>query len=37
MSYNDPEYIAERHGIERQDDLFANIADALEGIATGEM
>jgi uncharacterized protein (DUF302 family) len=37
ISYNDPEYVADRHGIEGQDDLLANIADALDGIARGEM
>ncbi|MEF8937971.1 MAG: DUF302 domain-containing protein [Halovenus sp.] len=37
ISYNDPEYIAQRHGIEGQADLLDNIAGALEGIATDEM
>lgn len=37
IAYNDPEHIAARHGIEGQDELLANIAGALEALATGEM
>jgi len=37
VAYNDPEYIAARHGIEGQDERLENIAGALEALATGEM
>ena len=36
VTYNDPEYVAERHGVEGQDERLATIAGALEAIATGE-
>jgi len=36
VTYNDPEYVAERHGIEGQDERLATIAGALRTIATGE-
>lgn len=35
VSYNDPEYIADRHDIEDQDERLENIGAALETIATG--
>lgn len=37
ITYNDPNHIAARHGIEQEDELLENIAGALESIATGEM
>lgn len=37
VSYNDPEHVAARHGIDGQDELLENIAGALDAIATGEM
>jgi len=36
VTYNDPAYVAERHGIEGQDERLATIAGALRTIATGE-
>ncbi len=35
VSYNDPAYVANRHGIEGQDERLGNIRDALETIAAG--
>ena len=37
ITYNDPEHIAERHGIEGQDELLGNIRNALDALAAGEM
>lgn len=37
VTYNDPEYIAARHGIDDRDEILETIADALEALATGEM
>ena len=34
VSYNDPAYVANRHGIEGQGERLGNIRDALETIAT---
>lgn len=36
VSYNDPEYVARRHGIEGQDERLETIRTALETIATGD-
>jgi uncharacterized protein (DUF302 family) len=33
VTYNDPEYLAERHGLEENDEVLANIGEALETIA----
>ena len=33
VSYNDPEYLAERHGVEGQDDRLDTVADALSSLA----
>lgn len=35
VTYNDPEYLAARHGIEGEDGLLETIATALETLATG--
>ncbi|PSP76042.1 hypothetical protein BRC86_02520 [Halobacteriales archaeon QS_3_64_16] len=35
VSYNDPQYLAARHGIEDEDEILAKIAGALEKLATG--
>lgn len=35
VTYNDPHYLAARHGIEEQDERIENVAAALEGLATG--
>jgi uncharacterized protein (DUF302 family) len=32
--YNDPRFIAERHGITEKDELFSKIENALRSIAT---
>ena len=37
ITYNDPEHIAERHGIDGMDELLGNIRNALDAIAAGEM
>jgi uncharacterized protein (DUF302 family) len=37
ITYNDPEHIAERHGIEGQKELLGNIRNALDALAAGEM
>ena len=37
ITYNDPEHIAERHGIDGMDELIGNIRNALDAIAAGEM
>jgi uncharacterized protein (DUF302 family) len=37
ITYNDPEHLAERHGIEGQDELLGNIRNALDALASGEM
>jgi uncharacterized protein (DUF302 family) len=37
ITYNDPEHLAERHGIEGQDELLGNIRNALDALAAGEM
>ncbi|WP_377511390.1 DUF302 domain-containing protein [Pontibacter locisalis] len=34
VAYNDPYYLAERHGIDGQDDVLRKIADALGSLAT---
>ena len=34
LAYNDPYYLAERHGIEGADQQLAMISTALEGLAT---
>jgi uncharacterized protein (DUF302 family) len=36
VAYNDPEYVASRHGIEGQDERLGTIRDALDSIATGD-
>jgi len=36
VSYNDPFFLAERHGLEGVDDLLENTASALDSLATGE-
>jgi uncharacterized protein (DUF302 family) len=36
VSYNDPEYLAARHGIEDMDETLSTIAGALESLATGQ-
>jgi hypothetical protein len=36
VAYNDPEYLAERHGLEGQDDRLEGMSEALRGLATGE-
>lgn len=36
VTYNDPEYLANRHGIEGQEERIEKIASALNGLATGE-
>lgn len=35
VAYNDPQSLAERHGIDDMDDTLAKIAGVLEMIATG--
>lgn len=35
ITYNDPQYLARRHGIDGQDSRLASIAAALEKLATG--
>jgi uncharacterized protein (DUF302 family) len=35
VTYNDPQYLAARHGIDDADDILTKIATALERIATG--
>jgi len=37
LTYNDPTHVAERHGIEGQDELLENIRGALDTLAAGEM
>jgi len=37
ITYNDPEHLAERHGIEGEDELLGNIRGALDALAAGEM
>lgn len=37
VSYNDPDYVATRHGIENQDERLDTIRTALETIATGDV
>jgi len=37
LTYNDPEHLAERHGIEGQEELLGNIKNALDALASGEM
>jgi uncharacterized protein (DUF302 family) len=37
ITYNDPEHIAERHGIEGQDELLGNIRGVLDALAEGSM
>lgn len=36
VSYNDPQYLADRHGIEGQDDRIEQIGTVLEGLAKGD-
>ncbi len=36
VSYNDPAYLADRHGIDGQDDRLEAIGDLLRQLATGE-
>ncbi|MBX0295409.1 DUF302 domain-containing protein [Haloarcula nitratireducens] len=36
VTYNDPEYLAARHGIEGKEEVIETIADALRTLATGE-
>ena len=36
VSYNDPEFVASRHGIEGQDERLGNVRTALDTIATGD-
>ncbi len=33
ITYNSPQYLAERHGIEGEDELLSNISKALSGLA----
>lgn len=33
VTYNDPEYLAERHGLEENDEILANIGEVLETLA----
>jgi uncharacterized protein (DUF302 family) len=35
VTYNDPQWLAERHGIEGQDEVLETISGALEALATG--
>jgi len=37
ITYNDPEFLAQRHGVEGQEELLENVAGALDALATGEM
>lgn len=37
ITYNDPEHLAERHGIEGMDELLGNIRNALDALSAGEM
>lgn len=36
VTYNDPHYLAARHGIEGQEERIENVATALEELATGD-
>jgi uncharacterized protein (DUF302 family) len=36
VAYNDPEYLAERHGLGGHDDRLQGMSEALRGLATGE-
>jgi len=36
VTYNDPQYLARRHGIDGQDERLETVADALRTLATGE-
>ncbi|MFC6757038.1 MULTISPECIES: DUF302 domain-containing protein [Haloarcula] len=36
VAYNDPQYLAQRHGIDGQSDRLAQIRSVLDGLATGE-
>jgi uncharacterized protein (DUF302 family) len=36
VAYNDPQYLAERHGIDNANDILTKISHALEQIATGK-
>ncbi len=36
VTYNDPQRLADRHGIEDRDELLGNVASLLRGIATGD-
>ncbi|MDT8340613.1 MAG: hypothetical protein RQ751_03795 [Longimicrobiales bacterium] len=36
VTYNDPHYLRERHGIEGRDDILTTISNALSTLATGE-
>jgi uncharacterized protein (DUF302 family) len=35
VTYNDPQWLAERHGIEGQEEVLSTISGALEALATG--
>lgn len=35
VTYNDPQYLAERHGIEGQDERIETVSSVLEDLATG--
>ena len=35
VTYNDPQYLAARHGIDGQEEILSTIANALESLATG--
>lgn len=37
LTYNDPEHLAERHGIEGMDERLGNIRNALDALAAGEL
>ncbi|MHC3438679.1 DUF302 domain-containing protein [Natrialbaceae archaeon A-gly3] len=37
VTYNDPAFLADRHGIDGEDERLADTADALESLATGEI
>lgn len=36
VTYNDPEWVAERHGVEAPEMAVERISQALESLATGE-
>ncbi|MFC6731739.1 MULTISPECIES: DUF302 domain-containing protein [unclassified Haladaptatus] len=36
VTYNDPQYLSDRHDIEGEDERLTQIASVLDGLATGE-